>query len=500
MPLVADVSGYFLDGSCSDTTGGITGQVTESGTGKPLAGVLVSAYLSSQGEVRVLTDPTGHYFLPALTAGSWYVCYQADQPGLPPTTGGSSATGYQQACQGVYIPVTAGQVSTGIVSALAHGGAITGRVTDAAGHPLAGIVVQSAIGYNGVSDTGVRTGADGGYRLAGLGEADWKICFDATGYPAPGGLLHQCYLTTDATYSQPYSQAGTFVAVTKDHTAAGVDGQLHPGAAVSGRVTDPDGHPVPGIVVDPLPTSAPFTSTTTRADGSYLFTGLPPGAYSLCFYPYLSSSAPAAARTYDRQCYQQSFPYGAANLTLTAGHQLAGIDAHLDHGGSVRVSVTDPACHPLGHVTVTVDGTTQAARPSPPTPASPSWTAWRPAGTGSASSPRTPPAQRGDRLPQRLLPQPDRPVEGHPGLRHRRRRHPDRRAVDGGRRVRLTITDTAGHPCGASPPATSWPWRPTAASRPSAPTPTGTCCCPGWPPGATRSAWTPAAPTATARG
>ena len=217
-------------------------------------------------------------------------------------------------------------------------------------------MVQSAVGYNGVSDTGVRTGADGGYRLAGLPEADWKICFDATGHPSPGGLLHQCYLNTDVSYGHPYSQDGTFVAVTVDHTSTGVNGRLHPGAAVSGRVTDPAGHPVRGILVEAIPGSGTFTSTTSGADGRYLLTALPPGAYSVCFYPYLSTSAPASARSYNRQCYHQSYPLGPPNLTLTAGQRLTGVDAHLDHGGSVRASVTDPAGHPLGGVTVTVDG------------------------------------------------------------------------------------------------------------------------------------------------
>ncbi|HST46896.1 carboxypeptidase regulatory-like domain-containing protein [Jatrophihabitans sp.] len=310
------------------------------------------------GQVQAVSRPTGRYSL-TLAADSWSVCYQADSPGQLPTTGGTSKTGYLPACQGDYIPVTVGHTSTGIDIALGHGGAIAGRVTDSAGHPLAGIVVQSAVGYNGAYDTGVRTKADGSYRLPGLPEADWKICFDATGTPAPGGLLHQCYLNTDVSYGHPYSQDGTFVAVTVDSTSTGVDGHLHPGAAVSGRVTDPAGRPVPGILVEALPDSGNFTSTTTRADGSYLISALPPGAYSVCFYPYFSDSAPASARTYNRQCYHQSFPYRDPNLTLTAGQRLTGVDAHLDHGGSVRVSVTDPAGHPLGNVTVTVDGAFQ---------------------------------------------------------------------------------------------------------------------------------------------
>jgi len=354
---VADVSGYFLDEPTSDSTGAITGRVTETG-GKPLANVLVSASDSVYDLVQVLTDSTGHYFLPALPEDSWFVCYQADQPGLPRTTGGSSSTSYLLFCQGEYVPVTAGLVTTGIDAELGHGGALTGRVTDNAGHPLGGITVQAAYGGNGVWDSGVKTGADGSYRLVGLVEDSWKVCFDATGYagPAPGGFVHQCYLNTDATYSQPYSQAGTAIAVTVDHTTTGVDGRLHPGAAVTGRVTDPAGHPVPGIVVDAYPDSPLFTSTTSRADGTYEISALPPGAYSVCFFPYLSPDAPEPAQSYVRQCYHQDYPIGPPNLTLSAGHLLSNIDAHLNLGGSLQVTVTDPAGHPLGDVDVTVDG------------------------------------------------------------------------------------------------------------------------------------------------
>jgi len=113
---------------------------------------------------------------------------------------------------------------------------------------------------------------------------------------------------------------------------------------------------VGGLVVDAYPTNNVFVTTTTKADGSYTFLGLAPGAYKVCVYPYQSDTTPPSANQYINSCYHDDYPHlGAPNLPLTAAHLGTGIDIRLSNGGAIKTTVTDTAGHPLTGVVVRVD-------------------------------------------------------------------------------------------------------------------------------------------------
>ncbi|MGI8667923.1 MAG: carboxypeptidase regulatory-like domain-containing protein [Jatrophihabitans sp.] len=356
--LVADVAGYYLGDPAPASTSAITGRVTDT-AGRPLANVVIDAY--GQGvqndDPRTVSDATGHYLITGIASDRSVICFQPDVPGHPATTGGSSTTGYSYGCLSDEPDLSPGVTATVADMQLATAGAITGKVTDAAGHPLNGIVVETATNGSGVLPSGITTAADGSYRIADLGTDPLTVCFDARTRTdlTPGGFVHQCYNHLDAPYNQPYRQDATPIAVQSGKTIANINGRLTAGAAATGRVTDPAGHPVAGIVVDAYPSSGYFTTTTSKADGSYLLSGLAAGEYSVCFFPYASSDAPVSARGYTSQCYHQSYPFATANLALAAGTVSKAINASLNNGGSLQVTVSDATGHPIPNVTVTVD-------------------------------------------------------------------------------------------------------------------------------------------------
>ncbi len=354
--LVADVAGYYLGDPAEATVGSIAGQVTDAAK-HPLANVLIDTTDPQTGTYfSAVSDSSGHYLLAGLLPGDVTVCFRPDQPGRPRATGGTSTTGYNPDCTVDSVTVTAGTTQTVPTFALSAAGAITGKVTDTAGHPLKGIAIESGSNGNYVQSTGVLTAADGSYRLSDLPSGPTLICFDGSSKTnlSPAGFQHQCYQYTDARYGDYPDHIGTPLNPLAGRTIGYVNARLDPAAGADGRVTDPAGHPVVGVMVDAYPVgSGRFISTTTRSDGSYTLSGLAPGKYSICFYPYQSSSA---SQGYVFQCYHEGFPYSSPNLTLAGGILNHHIDAQLNRGGSIAVTVTDAHGHPLQDAEVDIDG------------------------------------------------------------------------------------------------------------------------------------------------
>ena len=123
-------------------------------------------------------------------------------------------------------------------------------------------------------------------------------------------------------------------------TTTELDATLSATGTVAGTVTDPNGLPVDGAAVHayrPADGLAPTASTTTAADGTYTFTGLPDSTDTRI------AAVPPAGRPDLRTRWYDDAPTRplATPLTVGLGIDLAGIDIALTGTTTIAGTVTD---------------------------------------------------------------------------------------------------------------------------------------------------------------
>lgn len=179
------------------------------------------------------------------------------------------------------LTVLAGETLDGVDFVLAKESALTGRVVDAAGKPVAEAMVGvdspaegmmgMAAQFMGGSWKTARTDADGRYRVSGATEGDHKVYVEAAGY-----------LKQNAQATLP------------PEGALNMDFTLPPGHEIGGTVMRPDGTPVAGATVR-ISAAAneganPFAAmlgggtvgrATSGEDGRFSAKGLPEGPYTI---------------------------------------------------------------------------------------------------------------------------------------------------------------------------------------------------------------------------
>ena len=305
----------------------ISGTVTDAGS-RPLAGADVWASSPSlSADWFATTAANGTYTFGGLPAGNYEVCFRG-----PAATGGSSdSSGYLLECydnqtmQGTPKPVTvvAGVSTTGINADLATGGAVSGKVTVAAGaNPaLAGVVVTAFSPSTGEMGFAL-TAANGSYGVKGLSAGtSYYVCFDASGTSGAPGSSGATGGLSDATgyvqrcWPAAFPSMPTPVTVTLGATQGGIDVAMAPGGAISGKVTDAGGvHHGLGMV-EVMVCSDSLEACwylTTAVDGSYLLTGLPAATdYSVEFL-----GASATGGSSDVTGYGEQLPLKGVRVAL----------------------------------------------------------------------------------------------------------------------------------------------------------------------------------------
>ncbi|HTZ43403.1 MAG TPA: carboxypeptidase regulatory-like domain-containing protein, partial [Jatrophihabitans sp.] len=289
------------------------------------------------------TDAQGHWQLQP-TPGQYYLCYtQYQNSDLWTCHGGQARDGGQGA--GDLVTVTGGQLTT-VNDSMLPGASIAGTVTDAAGAPLAGITVNidDEAGYAHLQ---AWTDADGHYTADGLAPGSYRVCF----YPpqpqdlSSPGYVAQCHGAT-ADDPSPYA-----VPITAPGQQVTVDAQLAAGSAIAGTVTDAAGNPVSGVPVRLTGPSAPYWPVYTGMDGTYSYSQLQPGDYTVCFDASSVYGAPATG--YVSSCWHDQLPGRAATPVITeAGQVTQGIDGTLATGGEITGTVTDGTGSQLGGIGV----------------------------------------------------------------------------------------------------------------------------------------------------
>jgi hypothetical protein len=334
--------------------GAISGRVTAAAGGAPVSGVQVDVMEGDGYQLAATTSAAGFYTVTGLlpASGGDIVCFDATN-----VTG--SATGFVSQCYkgaawtagnpppaGVTrVGVRAATTTRGINAALTALGAISGRVTAAAGGAAVSGVLVDVLYGSGNYLTGGITSAAGTYSVPGLAPAPGGdiVCFDASQAPVSDtGFANQCYRGVIWTAENALPAGVTRVRVGVGTITAGINAALTPGGAISGKVTAAvGGAPVSGVAVDVSDASGDdLASATTSAAGTYSVPGLAPapGGDIVCF----DATDQVGVIGFASQCYKgvawntgNPPPAGVTRVKVKAGTTTAGINAALTPGGAI---------------------------------------------------------------------------------------------------------------------------------------------------------------------
>ncbi|HVQ40148.1 MAG TPA: carboxypeptidase regulatory-like domain-containing protein [Pyrinomonadaceae bacterium] len=283
-----------------DTSASVAGRVTVGG--KPGVGVTIVATVSNsffdnKTVAKTTADEEGNYKLAGLAAGRLTVLPLAKSYLL------ASGGAYKEA--GQTVNVAAGETVTKIDFALVRGGVITGRITDAEGHPLIGESVSIALKDSG-PDTSPQvamfgssknqTDDRGVFRVYGLAPGSYKVSVgqaaSSGGAVSIMGIGGSQYLKTF--YPGVLEDAKATILEIKEGTELKeIDirvGKPGGGYAVSGRVIDSEsGSAVPNLYLGHSTMNESnqemgrmnFTGHQTDANGKFRLEGLRPGRYAV---------------------------------------------------------------------------------------------------------------------------------------------------------------------------------------------------------------------------
>jgi thiol-disulfide isomerase/thioredoxin len=204
--------------------------------------------------------------------GAWHRRLLADLPKLEIRVSHPDYSGWQYDLNQATPPIAA-LLDGSAVQVMKHGVRISGRVCDPAGKPVAAAVIAAAKYGSSISDEGpiedctcARSTADGSFSIGGLPPGDNRLLVYVDGYPTQ------------------------FISLKVAAPMLPVQITLVPGTAVSGRVIDENGKPLPKIRVSAgdwfLPSGdRERLASTTKTDDSGRFTlGNLPGLGSVHLY------------------------------------------------------------------------------------------------------------------------------------------------------------------------------------------------------------------------
>jgi protocatechuate 3,4-dioxygenase beta subunit len=256
---------------------------------------LHNSFFDNKTVAKTTTDEDGNYKLIGLPAGQFTILPLARAYVV------ASGSSYKEASQTVN--VAEGEAITKIDFVLVHGGVVTGRITDAEGHPLIGERVNIAL-KDSSPDPGqqfmfgsnrYQTDDRGIYRVYGLGPGSYRVSVGEASTAGGVGIMGMGgsqYVKTFYPSVQDESRA-TIIEIKEGTEFASVDitvNKPEKGFSVSGRVIDADsGAPAASVyigqsVVDESSQRVGgmnFTGTQTDANGKFHLEGLRPGRYAV---------------------------------------------------------------------------------------------------------------------------------------------------------------------------------------------------------------------------
>src|SRR5262249_4129127 len=271
--------------------GGISGRVTDAGTGQPISGVSVDVVDGAATNFSINdflnfatttaadgTFNTGRFLAP----GVYKIRARKLNSGYIETFYHTTSNGFDLSTAAT-LTVVAGADTTSANIAMTLGGTVTGTIRDrASNQPLSGATVRirrwGSSSFFG--DFAATTDANGTYILTGLHTGEWLVTAEATGHMFGWYSGNPNNLATDFGTSLP-------IQITGPSTVSNVNLNLPLGGGeFRGRLTRSDtGQPVPpGTNVNlrgPWPRTSSVTpaSALTNLQGDFSITGVPPGRY-----------------------------------------------------------------------------------------------------------------------------------------------------------------------------------------------------------------------------
>lgn len=284
-------------------TSTIRGQVVAADTGTPLRRAVVRAFSQGGGNGMGQTDAEGRYEIANLPAGRYFV--SAQRTGYVNLQLGQRAPNQP----GTPLEIADGQTLDKVNFALPRGGAISGRIVDELGEPLASVQVSvHRYAFTGGARRLIFSGSDGGndrtddlgqFRLFGLPPGDYFISATLRTMEFTPMNVTSTSGGSDGYASTYYPGATTLaearpVTVRAGQDVTNVSFALVAArvARISGRITTSAGEPFAGGMVmvaprnnDVMGMGLGMSGAQVRPDGTFQTGGLPPGTYTVIVQP-----------------------------------------------------------------------------------------------------------------------------------------------------------------------------------------------------------------------
>ena len=311
----------------------LTGSVSDS-DGAPIPWAMVAVYRSGSDSKAIpefaTTNPDGTFSIP-LPEGEYIAEFRASDGYLPQWSGGGSTRE-----KATPVAVSKEQGATKLDVVLSRGGSISGTVKTRLGIGIAGVNVSARDAATAERAGSATSGEGGKYLIQGLQSGSFRVTAEGS---AAGYIQEKL--------PQP-------VEVRVPAATENVDLVMTPGGAVSGKVTDWEGNPIPSVDVkayDPE-TWDEVASAYTDATGAYKIGGLPENKYRIRFE---KTDSKYPVQWYKGKTRREE----SAQVEIRGTATIAGIDATLAAGVPLTGTVTDAAGAPLSDAVVEMYGGTE---------------------------------------------------------------------------------------------------------------------------------------------
>ena len=317
----------------SDQADRVAGAVVNAATGKPLARVQI--HLRREPDAQsygAMTTADGRFSITGVPPGSYFLFIER--------AGFAVATDLTEEME-----IGAGD-NTNLHFALTPEGAITGRVTDAAGQPVEDVELRAESDF-AASDSRARTDSNGQFRIGGLAPGQYRVrAIPQNSYTPPE---HRTDGTTDVQDAPTWSRA---VQVASASETSGVEIRLArvPIVGVSGKVENAPPNATHTQLLLESRDNGERTTGGVKPDGSFHLWRLYPGDYELRAVWQLPDgsavrSAPAEFHIEGSNNIENLRLHPAAPMTVTGRVVFDDDAARPVHGAVTKIVPLDAGIH-----------------------------------------------------------------------------------------------------------------------------------------------------------